>query len=151
MIVTEAIDPAYLKARLDQIVNNLNVSLSTTATLARFGRSITVGWVIGSETTAPAAGTALVSKSVTSGKTGYIYGVFISCGEANDFKINWTSGGAAVSLRVPFGGKGAVLATLEVPMNEGLPADGGTAITITNVNAGSSGIIYQAGILYGEV
>jgi hypothetical protein len=151
MIVTEAIDPAYLKSKLDQIVSSLDVSQSTTATLTRFGRSITVGWVIGSETTAPAAGTALVSKAVTSGKTGYIYGFIITAGEANDFKVNWTSGGTARSVRIATAARGSVVLISPTPINEGLGADGGTLITITNVNAGSSGVVYQAALLYGEV
>jgi hypothetical protein len=151
MIVTEAIDPAYLKSKLDQIVSSLDVSLSTTATLTRFGRSITVGWVIGSEMTAPAAGTALVSKSVTSGKTGYIYGFIITAGEANDFKVNWTSGGIARSVRIATAARGSVVLISPTPINEGLGAGGGTSITITNVNAGSSGVVYQAALLYGEV
>jgi hypothetical protein len=33
-----------------------------------------------------------------------------------------------------------------VAFNEGLPADAGTSITITNVNAGSAGIVYQAAL-----
>jgi hypothetical protein len=121
------------------------------ATLIRWGRDVAPAWVHGGEVTAPAAGTALVSKTVSTGKAGYIYGFFISAGEANDFKINWTSGGASYSIRIPFSAKGAIHYADFIPMNEGLGADGGSSITITNVNAGSSGIVYQARLLYGEV
>ncbi|MEM3484797.1 MAG: hypothetical protein QXI12_04175 [Candidatus Methanomethyliaceae archaeon] len=129
----------------------LDTNLSSVPPLIRWGRNVAPAWVIGSEQTAPAANTALVSKTVTSGKVGYIYGFIISAGEANDFKINWTSGGSARSYRIPFGGKGAVGYVDWVPMNEGLSADGGTSVTITNVSAGSSGVVYQASVLYGEI
>jgi len=128
-----------------------DVSLATLSKLMRWGRDVSPFWVHGSEITAPAAGTALVSRTVTSGKSGYIYGFYISTGEANDFKINWTSGGAAYSIRIVFPGKGSLQYIDFAPLNEGLPADAGSSITITNVNAGSAGIAYQARILYAEV
>jgi hypothetical protein len=135
---------------------NLDVALSTRASEAtlktlRWGRDVSPAWVHGDEVTAPAAGTALVSKTVSTGKSGYVYGFFISAGEANDFKINWTSDGAAKSVRIPLASKGAVQYVDLIALNEGMPADGGSSITITNVNAGSSGIVYQARILYVEV
>jgi len=121
--------------------------LSNIAPLVRYGRLVTPTWTYGSETTAPAANTSLVSVSVPSGKKGYIYGFYIAAGEGNDFKINWTSGGSAKSIRIALAGKGSVVAVLNTPLNEGLSADSGTNITITNVNAGSSGVVYQAGLL----
>jgi len=138
----------------DQILSYVNKlkydSLSRLYTTL-FARDVNPAWVHGGEVTAPAAGTALVSKTVSTGKTGYIYGFFISAGEANDFKINWTSGGSSYSIRIPFGGKGCVHYIDFIPMNEGLSADAGSSITITNVNAGSSGVVYQARLLYAEV
>jgi len=92
-----------------------------------------------------------VSKTVSAGRSGYIYGFFISVGEANEFLIKWTSDGANYSVRIPFGGKGALHYIDFAPLNEGLPADSGTTVSITNVNAGSAGIIYQARLLYAEV
>jgi hypothetical protein len=135
---------------------NLDVALSTRASEAtlktlRWGRDVSPAWIHGDEITAPAANTALVSKTVSTGKSGYVYGFFISAGEANDFKINWTSGGASRSIRIPFASKGAVQYVDFVALNEGMSADAGSSITITNVNAGSSGIVYQARILYVEV
>jgi hypothetical protein len=132
-------------------LQNLDVALSVQATLQRWGRNVFPAWVHGNEVTAPPANTTLVSKTVTSGKSGYIYGFFISAGEANDFKINWTSGGTSYSRRIVFSGKGSMQYVDFVAFNEGLPASGGTSITITNVNAGSSGVVYQAAILYAEV
>lgn len=130
---------------------SLVIDSATLSTMIRWGRNVSPFWVHGSEVTAPSAGTALVSRTVTSGKVGYIYGFFIMAGEANDFRINWTSGGIARSIRIPFGGRGAVHYADFVPLNEGMPADGGTSITITNVNAGSSGVAYQARLLIGEI
>jgi len=135
-----------IKSRLD----NLELIKSRLDNL-RWGRNIEPSWVHAAEVTAPAAGTTLVSKAVGTGKSGYIYGFFISAGEANDFKINWTSGATAYSIRIPFGGKGAVQYIDIIALNEGLPADAGSNVTITNVNAGSAGIIYQARLLYLEV
>ena len=131
--------------------DNIDIALSVLATLHRWGRNVSPVWVYGSEVTAPVANTALVSKTVTSGKSGYIYGFFISAGEANDFKINWTSGGVPYSRRIVFPGKGSLHYVDFVAFNEGLSADGGTNITITNVNAGSAGVVYQVAILYAEV
>jgi hypothetical protein len=133
--------------KLDVISQKLN----SLAMLERWGYAVEPTWIYGAEITAPPANTALVSKTVSSGMKGLIYGLFITAQEANDFKVNWTSGGVSRSLRIVMGGKGTVVATFEKPLNEGLPADAGTTITITNVNAGGVGMIYQAGILYAEV
>jgi len=132
-------------------LQNLDVALSVLATLQRWGRNVSPVWVHGGEITAPPANTALVSKTVTSGKFGYIYGFFINAGEANDFRINWTSGSTSYSRRIVFPSKGSLQYVDFTAFNEGLPASGGTSITITNVNAGSSGVVYQAAILYAEV
>jgi hypothetical protein len=132
-------------------LQNLDVSLTTQATLKRFGRDVSPFWIFGSEATAPAAGTALVSRTVTSGKTGYIYGFVITAGEANDFGLNWTSGGTARSIRFALSSRGSVVLISPVAINDGLPADGGSAVSITNINAGSSGTVYQATLLYAEV
>lgn len=131
--------------------DSLNLMKTADYTKIRWGKDVSPFWVHAAEVTAPAAGTALVSKTVSTGKVGYIYGFFISAGEANDFLINWTSGGAAYSVRIPFSGKGALQYIDFTPLNEGLPADGGSTISITNVNAGSAGIVYQARLLYVEV
>jgi hypothetical protein len=143
-----------IKSQTDKLTFDANNYLKVTEQnyqAIRFGRDVSPTWVHGDEVTAPVAGTALVSKTVSSGKTGYIYGFFISAGEANDFKISWTSGGMTYSIRIPFGGQGCIHYTDSIALNEGMGADAGTSITITNVNAGSSGVIYQARLLYAEV
>jgi len=116
-----------------------------------FGRDVEPAWVHGSEVTAPAANTALVSKTVSAGKSGFIYGFFISSPEPNVFKINWTSGATAYSVRIPISGAGAVQYVDFVAMNEGLPADAGSSVSITVVSAGGATSVYQARILYAEV
>lgn len=117
----------------------------------RWGRVITPSWVHAVESVAPGAGATLVTKAVTAGKTGYIYGLFISSEEANEFLINWTSGGVAKSKRIVFLAGGALESIDQVPMNEGLGADATTNVTITVVTAAGAGEIYQANLLYGEV
>jgi len=119
--------------------------------LQRWGRDLEPEWVPAVEVTAPGADTALVTKAVGAGKTGYIYGFLISAQEANDFLLNWTSGGGGYSKRIIFGGAGSTECVDPTPLNEGLPADAGTNITITNVNAATAGKIYQAQLLYAEV
>jgi hypothetical protein len=136
------IEPGYYSPALDSRARTLvNILL----------RDVAPVWVHGDEVTAPAAGTELVSKTVSDGKTGYIYGFFISAGEANDFKINFTTGRVARSIRIPLAGKGVIHYLDFIPMNEGMAADGGSSITITNVNAGGAGVVYQARLLYAEV
>lgn len=132
-------------------LQNLDVSLSVLAKLIKFNRSVSPAWIYGSEITAPASGTSLVSKTVSFGKSGYVYGIFISAGEVNDFKLSWVSGGSTYGIRIPFSSKGAIYAICDVPINEGLPADSDSTITLTNINSGSTGIVYQAGVLYVEM
>ena len=127
--------------------DNLDITLTALSRLIRWGRDVSPTWVHASEVTAPVAGTALVSWSVPTGKVGYVYGFFISAGEGNDFKLNWTSGTTAYSRRVVFSSKGSLHFVDVIALNEGLPANAGSTITITNVNAGSAGIVYQAALL----
>jgi len=140
-----------LKIRNDEKLANLDVALSTHALLARWGRSISPRWIIGSEVSAPAAGAALLSQTVSAGKSGYIYGFFITASEANQFYLQWSSGGTAYKRRIILPSAGTVHYADFVPLNEGLPADASSTVSIIVVNAGSSGSVYQAGILYGEV
>ena len=104
-------------AELSGYVKNLDVALSVLARLINFNRNVTPAWVYGSEVTAPAAGTALVSRSVSSGRSGYIYGFIITAGEANDFKLSWVSGGFARGLRVTLASRGSVVLVSPVPVN----------------------------------
>jgi len=116
----------------------------------RWGEDIEPDWIVGAEATAPAAGTNLVSKTVGTGVTGRIFGIHISANEANEFKLIWTSGGVARSLRFSLASAGVIYIASQTPMNKDLLADEGTTISIQNVGAGSAGIVYQASLLYAE-
>jgi len=126
-------------------------SNTTELNIIRWGRDITVAWEHAAEQVAPGAGAVLITRAVTAGMTGYVYGFFISTQEGNNFLLNWTSGGVAYSKRIVFGAAGSLEAVDSVALNEGLPADAGTNVTITNVTAAGGGMIYQANLLYGEV
>jgi hypothetical protein len=130
---------------------NFDVTLTILSKLVRWGRNVSPTWVHAVEVTAPLAGATLVSQTVSPLKLGYFYGFYIEAQEANDFLINWTSGGVAKSIRISFSSKGAIQDVDQIAINESLPADATTAITITNVTVGSVGAIYQARLLYTEV
>ena len=132
-------------------LQNLDITLTTLSALIRWGRNVSPAWVHAAEVTAPAAGATLVSKTVSTGKSGYIYGFLITASEPNHFKINWTSGATAYSIRIVLSNAGSVESVDVVPLNEGLPAGAGSTVSITVVNAGSTGSVYQARILYAEV
>jgi hypothetical protein len=102
-------------------------------------------WIDGAETTAPAAGTALVSKTVSTGKTGRVFGVHICTPEANEFQL---LAGTTVVKRFSAAAASVIHIVLGTPLKDNIPA--GTAITIKNVNAGSAGKTYQTSILYDE-
>ena len=136
-----------LLRELSWMLYNIMDGTILSAKLVRWGREVSPAWVHGDEVTAPVAGTALVSWTVPDDKTGYIYGFFISAGEGNDFRVNWVSGGVVYSKLIMFPSKGTLHFTDIVALNEGLPADPGTSITITVVNAGSAGVVYQAALL----
>jgi hypothetical protein len=158
-----------LRVSADVVANppNLDVLLSSRASEAtlsslntevtnntwqkmRYGRVLSsLVWVYGSVVSAPAAGTALASYSVPAGKQGFIYGYFITATEANQFEIRWTSSAAARAIRIVFVAGGSVHGASLIALNEGLPADAGTTISIVNISAGASGNVYQAGLLVG--
>jgi hypothetical protein len=128
-----------------------NNSSTTSASRYRWGIPVEPTWNYHDPATAPAAGAVLATHTVAKGVSGFIFGFSISVGEANVFLLNWTSGGAAKSKRIVFGAQGSVEEVDQVAMNAGLPADASTDITITNVNPGGAGIVYQADVLVGEV
>jgi len=103
-------------------------------------------WYYGNIVASPAAGTALVSFTVPNGYVGYIFGFSLSLSDSagNQFYISWTSNGVSRSFYIVESGPGTVFYESDSPINEGLPADPGTTITITNMNAGSGN--YFAGL-----
>jgi len=114
-------------------------------------KNVSLRWAYGDETDEPDAGATLLRKKVTAGKAGYIYGYFLSANETNDFRISWENGGDAQSVRVPLVTRGELRVVESIAINEGIPADAGSELQIKNVKAGSSGSVYQVGILYAEV
>lgn len=117
---------------------------------ARLGRAVNLVWYLGDEVKAPPAGTKLVVRKVPEERVGFIYGIFISSGEPNTFKVSWISRGLPRSLIIDFGGRGTVLTSGVISLNEEYPADSETEVFITNVVAGSVDVVYQAGLLIGE-
>lgn len=131
--------------------NVMDVNLSTQAKLQRYGRNITPSWIYGAEVTTPAADAALVTKAVTAGKTGYVYGFMITAQEANSFKIKWTNSASAKTFRVHFSGAGTIVFTDPTSIFEGIAADASTNVTINVVTLGTGTAVYQAALLYAEV
>lgn len=103
------------------------------------------------EVGAPGAATVLSTHTVANGKKGYIFGFFITTTEANNFMLNWVSGSLARSKRIVMLSAGSVESVDPVALNNGLPADSGTAITISNVSAAAIGTTYQTDLLVAEV
>lgn len=110
------------------------------AKLIRWGISSEPDWTFGAEITAPPANSNLLSLAIPANKTGYIFGIFLSTGEENVFRLVCP----AVSVRIVMESKGTRLLISERPF---CYAEGPATVFVRNVNAGSQGIVYQAGIL----
>jgi hypothetical protein len=120
--------------------------VSQTAAETRWSIPREPKWIDGAEVTAPAAGTALASVTVgASPRTGRVFGVHITAGEANSFQLVV---GTTVVKRFTLGTAGTIHIVLNTPLADNIPA--GTTVKIVNVNAGSTSIIYQASLLYDE-
>lgn len=117
----------------------------------RWGRNLTPTWIHNVPIVAPGAGAVLVTYPVGVGLVGYIYGFFVSAQEANRFVLNWTSGGVPYAMSIVFAAPGSTECVDPAPINEGIPADAGTNITITNVTAGGAGATYQARLFIGVI
>lgn len=102
-------------------------------------------WINGSNQTAPTTTTDLVSKTVSVGKTGRIFGWRISSPEANEFIINV---GAASYRLAALGGAGLIAESHAVPVFDNIA--GGTTINIRVVNNGGGGKVYRVDMLYDE-
>jgi hypothetical protein len=126
-------------------VRNIKVwPVPTSVAEIRWGIPREPKWIDGSEITAPAAGTALVSQTVSAG-TGRVFGVHITADEANSFQL---IAGVAVVKRFALTAAGTIHIVLNTPLVDGIPS--GTVVKIVNVKAGSTGMVYQASILYDE-
>ncbi|MFP3256607.1 MAG: hypothetical protein RXO36_02215 [Candidatus Nanopusillus acidilobi] len=103
-------------------------------------------WHYGNIVSSPASGSVLASFTVPNGYIGYIFGFSISLSDTsgNQFYINWVSNGINKTLYLVASGPGTIFYESDSPLNEGLPADPNTIISITNINAGSGN--YFAGL-----
>jgi hypothetical protein len=102
-------------------------------------------WEDGDVEVAPGAGTALVSKTVSTGMTGRVFGVHISVPEANIVDLY---NGAAFVKRFEFGLAGFAHLECPKPLVDNLAA--GTVISLKNVNAAGALKEYQASLLTDE-
>lgn len=110
----------------------------------RWGAAGEPSWENGSESTAPGAGTALVTKTVTAGKTLYLYGFHLCSAEGNEFRIYVDS---TVNKRYAMQVAGVLDIVMGVPL---LTATSGQVVTIKTVNGANAGMVYQASLLYYE-
>lgn len=128
-----------------------NPSSTLGASKIRWGIATEPTWIYAASVAAPAAGTALVTRAVGAALSGYIFGLLISVTEANNFRVNWVSGGIARSKLFVLAGPGTVEIVDQIALNTGLLADPGSVVTITNVNVAGVGSTYQANLLYAEL
>ncbi|MEM3662374.1 MAG: hypothetical protein QXI68_02195 [Sulfolobales archaeon] len=123
--------------------------LAPLSVIMRWGHLTSPTWIIGSDVSNPPANTTLVSFNVPQNKKAYIYGLYIATPEGNDFYLSWVNNNSEKRYYILFGAKGTLYFADLIPLNEGLPADPNTTITIKNVNAGTN--IYRAGVMIGLV
>jgi hypothetical protein len=127
-------------------VRNIKVwPVPQTSAETRWGIPREPTWIDGAETTAPAAGTTLVSTTVGTGKTGRVFGVHISADEANSFQLLVDT---TVVKRFALTAAGTIHIVLNTPLKDNIPA--GATVKIINVNAAAAGKVYQASMLYDE-
>lgn len=115
----------------------------------RWGHKTTPSWLFGAETQNPIAGAELIGYNIPGGKKSFIYGFYISTPEANVFELRWVSSGNPYKYRILAPGAGMIYLADIIPVNEGLPGDGGSRISINVINPGSG--IYHAGIFRGDI
>lgn len=114
--------------------------------ILRWGVAREPAWVSGTVTDNPGAGTALVSKTVTAGKTGRVFGLSITADEANTFDLY---ADAVKKAHFAMAAAGNIYVVLPAPMVDSLAV--GTVVAIKNVSAaGGAGKYYQAQLLYDE-
>ncbi len=138
---------------MDASLNTIKGYLAVLDSSINYGRNVKPTWIHADISSNAGAGSTLVSQAVSSGKQGYIYGWEIASEDtSNNFQVNWTSGGATKRLLVIFAGNGNAMNQYQgAALNEGLPADQNTTVTITNTVAAQTAKRLQARLLYGEV
>lgn len=123
--------------------NGLKVEPDNTPRI-RWGIPREPTWTHGAENTAPGDLTALVTKTIGTGKTGQLYGFHVSAGEANSFRVS----DGTTTLLYHSAGAGPIDIVLPSPLIKDIVA--GASITVKNVNAAAAGIVYQASVLTDE-
>lgn len=132
------------------LIGRVNLQLETDSPAMlkqRWGVPREPTWTHGTVTDNPAAGTVLVTKTVTAGKTGRLFGLYITADETSTFNV-WFD--AVQSLHYALAGAGNIMIVLPTPIKDSIAA--GTVIDLRNVAAGGgAGNYYHAGLLYDEV
>jgi hypothetical protein len=118
---------------------------AATISMIRWGIPREPAWVNGTAAVAPAASAVLVTKTVTTAKTGRVFGIHISADEANQFDLFIDSAAKDHYVMASGGTLDIVLAS---PIQDGIVA--GKVISIQNVVAGGASMTYQASLLYDE-
>ncbi len=112
----------------------------------RWGIPREPAWVDGAVTDNPNAAATLVTKTVTVGKTGRLFGLSIDADEANTFGVYED---ATEKLHFSLGSAGVVLVVTPGPILDSIAAS--VVVTIKNIGAGGgAGKKYQARLLYDE-
>ena len=120
----------------------------------RWGYPVEPIWTYSAVSTGPlAAGMVLLSRPVSSGYNGYIWGYFLSENDPNGnaFLIRWVNGTTVYQQMVVMNGPGTVNFVSAKTINDGLPASPNTTMAIQILNAASTNALYVVGILYGQV
>jgi len=124
-------------------VQQTNIALLQSYT--RWGIPREPVWINGTNQTAPGTSTDLVTKTVTGGKTGRIFGWHIIADEAKEFILNV----GATAYRIgALSGEGVIFIESASPVFDNIAAT--TVINIRVASAGASGKVYRADLFYDE-
>jgi len=113
--------------------------------LIQYGISRTPIWINGTNRTAPTTTTDLVTTTVSTGKTGRIFGWQIIAPEGNEFILNI----GVTAYRIgALPSAGVIIATFDRAIFDNIAA--GIVINIRVAIAGGAGKVYRADLLYDE-
>jgi len=137
-----------------QIYSVLSSNVNYPMNQLRWGYPVEPIWTYSAVSTGPlAAGTVLLSRPVSSGYNGYIWGYFLSENDpsGNVFLIQWVNGTTVYQQMVVMNGPGTINFISVKAVNDGIPASPNTTMVVKILNAASTNALYMAGILYGQV
>ena len=118
---------------------------AATISMIRWGIPREPAWVDGAAAVAPTTAAVLVSKTVTTAKTGRVFGIHISADEANQFDLFLD---AVAKNHYVMASGGTMDIVLASPIQDAIAA--GVVISVQNVVAGGEAMTYQASLLYDE-